>query len=119
MLTGRVVCARGFGALDRVTIVLRWVEERYDKVPRSGGKDKTVIRCRGPASDVWLIEDVAAALGADERSGSGEIPIAFLVPEDAEETRASERPARFWDLEVRGEARGVDFVHRFVVPVYG
>lgn len=119
MLTGRVVCPRGFGALERVTLTLRWVEERYEKVPVSGGKDKTKITCRGTASDVWVIDDVAAALGADERSAQGELPIAFLIPQDAGSTRASERPARYWDLEVRGEARGVDFLHRFVVPVYG
>lgn len=116
MLNGRVLCPRGFGALDRVTITLRHVVERYERVPSSSGKQKSKVRCRGIATDQWVIEDVKTQLG--DGSGQGELPVVFLIPEDAQDTRASARPARYWDLEVRGEAKGVDFVHRFAVPVY-
>ena len=117
MLAGRVLCPRGFGALEKVTITLRFVEEKYEDVPRVGKKPKSVVRVYGTTSDVWVIEDVRGALGAG--GGAGVLPVSFVVPGDARETCARERPARFWDLEVRGEARGVDFLHRFLVPVYG
>lgn len=117
MLAGRVLCPRGFGALEKVTITLRFVEEKYEDVPRVGKKPKSVVRVYGTTSDVWVIEDVRGALGAG--GGAGVLPVSFVVPGDALETCARERPARFWDLEVRGKARGVDFLHRFLVPVYG
>ncbi|MFK7759916.1 MAG: hypothetical protein AB8C13_08215 [Phycisphaerales bacterium] len=124
ILKGRVRCPRGFGSLDRITICLRHVEEYYEQRPRSGKKSATKVSCRGKVVDKWVIDDVQRQLsdpmsaGADAGFGSGEIPIAFLLPENAADTQASERPASFWDLEVRGEAKGVDFVHRFAVPVY-
>lgn len=116
MVMGTVVCPRGFRLLDRVSITLRYVVESYQASPSSGRKEKSRVSCRGKVYDSWVIDDVPAQLGGV--GTEGRIPIAFLIPEDAEDTRASDRPARFWDLEVRGEAKGVDFVHRFAVPVY-
>ncbi len=116
MVTGTVMCPRGFRLLDRVSITLRYVVESYQDSPSSGQKEKSRVSCRGKVYDSWVIEDVPAQLGGV--GTEGRIPIAFLIPEDAEDTKASDRPARFWDLEVRGEAKGVDFVHRFAVPVY-
>jgi len=34
-------------------------------------------------------------------------------------SRLSERPARFWELEVKGKTPGVDYQERFLLPVYG
>lgn len=116
MLLGTVVCPRGFETLKRISITLRHVVEVYEQSPRTRGDSKTKIRCSGAAVDEWVIEDVAMQIGGV--GTAGEIPIAFLIPEDAEDTQALARPARFWDLEIRGEAKGVDFVHRFAVPVY-
>ncbi len=114
MVTGTVMCPRGFRMLDRISITLRYVVESFERV--SDRESKSRIVCRGKVHDSWVIDDVRAQLGGI--GTEGQIPIAFLIPEDGEDTNVSDRPARFWDLEVRGEARGVDFVHRFAVPVY-
>lgn len=114
MVTGTVMCPRGFRMLDRISITLRYVVESFEHVSNQNSKKQIV--CRGKVHDSWVIDDVSAQLGGF--GTEGQIPIAFLIPEDAEDTNASDRPARFWDLEVRGEAKGVDFVHRFAVPVY-
>ena len=116
MVVGTVLCPRGFRALKRIRITLRFVVERYEQTPRTSGESKIKLLCSGTASDEWVIDDVAHQIGGI--GISGEIPIAFLIPDDAEDTQALSRPARFWDLEIRGEAKGVDFVHRFAVPVY-
>jgi hypothetical protein len=116
LVNGTVLCPRGFQSLERISITLRYVIESYQDSPSRGRRGKSRVSCRGKVHDSWVIDDVSAQLGGF--GTEGQIPIAFLIPEDAEDTKASDRPAQFWDLEVRGEAKGVDFVHRFAVPVY-
>jgi hypothetical protein len=41
------------------------------------------------------------------------------LPNEADLTTAlSQRPARFWELEVRADTPGVDYHSRFLLPVY-
>ena len=50
--------------------------------------------------------------------GSWNLPIGLRLPVGPYETRLAERPPRYWELDVRGEAPGVDFGATFLVPVY-
>jgi hypothetical protein len=42
----------------------------------------------------------------------------FKLPEKGFETRLSERPPRYWELEVLAETPGIDFNAFFFLPVY-
>ena len=112
-LKARVV-TRGLGRVDRLVVTLRYVVEVYVKSKTSDGKTKEEVVCKEHYHERWETDDVGAHL-----SGDGVLPVEFEIPGSAEPCVLRERPARFWDLEVRGEVRGVDFVHRFTVPVYG
>ncbi|HEX9793842.1 MAG TPA: hypothetical protein VGC54_07635 [Planctomycetota bacterium] len=50
--------------------------------------------------------------------GGDALPVAFEVPAMAAATALSARSARYWELELRGFARGADLVARFPLPLY-
>ena len=112
-LKARVV-TRGLGKADRLRVTLRYVVEVLEERKTSKGRAKRMIVCKEREAYEQVVADVAAHLGGD-----GTLPVEFAIPEPAPACELHRRPAQFWDLEVRGEMRGVDFVHRFAVPVYG
>lgn len=101
--------ARGLDAVERLDCTLRFVEERYET--RGAGRNRS--------QEVHSYE-----LWADERAleraalVAGGASLRFALPDGDYATRLSDRPARYWELEVRGEAPGVDFEARFPLPVY-
>lgn len=50
-----------------------------------------------------------------------ELPVSIPLPSDALGSALSEEPPRYWEIDVKGPASGVemDFEARFLVPVYG
>lgn len=112
LLRARVI-TRGLSKADRLRVTLRYVVEVYGEHKSSRGKGKQVIECQAHDTYEWVSEDIGEHLGGD-----GTLPIEFAIPESAAACQLHQRPARFWDLEVHAQMRGVDFVHRFVVPVY-
>ena len=46
------------------------------------------------------------------------LELKFTLPENGIETRLSERPPRYWELELLAEAPGIDFMAFFLLPVY-
>jgi hypothetical protein len=49
----------------------------------------------------------------------GNLPIEWPLPDNPEfTTNLSERPAKYWELEVKAETSGVDYHERFLLPVY-
>ncbi|MFG0246742.1 MAG: hypothetical protein ACF8MF_11910 [Phycisphaerales bacterium JB052] len=111
-LRARVI-TRGLRRADGLRVTLRYVIEVYGERKTSHGKAKQVIECQSHDTYEWVSEDVDAHLGGD-----GTLPIEFAIPDAAPASQLHQRPARFWDLEVHAQMRGVDFVHRFAVPVY-
>lgn len=108
------VAARGLGGAERIVVTLREVAEVYEQRRTSSrGRPKRVVVCRELEAHEVVIEDVGAGVAED-----GALAVEFAVPASAASCALSERPARFWDLEVHARGRGVDFVHRFTVPVY-
>ncbi len=85
---------------------LRCVQERYE-VRRSGKNRSHVV----VAYEVWSATSVA-------EYQRGEYVWRFTIPEELPGTALSERPPRYWELELAVETDGVDYAGTFLVPVY-
>lgn len=85
---------------------LRCVQERYET--RGAGRNRSQVVV---AYEVW---------STTARAGFrwGEYVWRFEVPEDVRGTALSERPPRYWELELAIETDGVDYAGTFLVPVY-
>jgi hypothetical protein len=50
---------------------------------------------------------------------NGDLPIEWPLPDNPEfTTNLSERPAKYWELEVKAETSGIDYHERFLLPIY-
>ena len=96
-----------------VTVTLRCVEEAFEMVRRSRSHSTNRVACFQVWADTRTLSP--AELGASAQG----IPLAFALPDLALPTRLRERPPRYWEVDVRGEAPGIDYRARFLVPVYG
>lgn len=100
-----------FGELSlipRLTATLRCIQERYEE--RGSGKNRsTQVVCYALWSETKPVE----------RDRKGFFRIAFDLPATASGCTLSERPARFWELELKSDdVPGLDYEARFLVPVY-
>lgn len=95
------------GAIQAFDVTLRCVQERYEK--RGSGKNRSqVIVCY----EVWA-ERRAVQCGA-----AVPLELQFVIPSDLPGCAVGERPARYWELEISGEAPGIDYGGTFLVPIY-
>jgi hypothetical protein len=85
---------------------LRCVQERYE-TQRSGKNQTRVV----VAYEVWSATSTAELQ-------RGEYVWRFTVPEGQPGTALSERPPRYWELELEVETPGVDYAGTFLVPIY-
>jgi hypothetical protein len=92
----------------RLAATLRCVEERY-----VADGDSSSTQSEQVWADAVPIEPAWGQVG-----GSWNLPIGLRLPVGPYETRLAERPPRYWELDLRGEAAGVDFGATFLVPVY-
>jgi hypothetical protein len=92
----------------RLAATLRCIEERYV----SDGESSST-RSEQVWADTHPVEPAWGRLGE-----TWNLPITLRLPIGPYETRLADRPPRYWELEVRGEAPGVDFGATFLVPVY-
>jgi hypothetical protein len=97
---------RGLAGVERPKAVLRCVQERYEK-PRTGKSRARVV----VAYEVWSTTRTA-------QFQRGEFVWRFDIPEGLPGTALSERPPRYWELELKVEVPGVDYGGTFLVPVY-
>lgn len=116
------------GRYRRAEFVLRYVRERVVKTD-TGDETRTEVRAFTEWSDTDVIEpDGAAGSSAHGHHHRGEsIPVAFVLgdrpgpdarSDDRAVTALAEHPPRYWQLEVRIERDGPDFVCTFPLPVY-
>ncbi|MEK7467200.1 MAG: hypothetical protein AAB074_07300 [Planctomycetota bacterium] len=92
-------------SLKNLVFTLRCLREQVDAEATGSGLNLAVF-------EIWKEVRVV-------EPPSREIPVSFRLP--AESHFATERQTvtpRYWELEVAGEAPGVDFGARFLVPVY-
>lgn len=103
-----VIGGRGaFDRFDKLVVTVRFIQESR---VRQGNRTST--RCH----QHW-----AERLELDPRTlhGVRELPVSLELPADARyDTCLSDDNARYWEVEVNGEAPGIDFHAQFLVPVY-
>ncbi len=86
--------------------LLRCVQERYEMRHTGDSRSQVVV----------AYEICSETKRAEYRRG--EYVWRFTVPESAPGTALSERPPRYWELELKIETQGVDYSGTFLVPVY-
>lgn len=104
---------RGIGMYKKMTITLRCVQEKFVTTCMS---DKRTIRV---VCDQLYVDSKTLERGGEYRAGDADIPISFSLPSGPLGTCLLERPPRYWQLEIKAETGGVDFLARFLLPVYG
>ena len=109
----RAVSQQDVGEAKSFVAILRYVEEVYETHGTGKNRRKVVVSYERYADKLELH-------GSDTRKvATGGLELEFHLPENAASNDLHGRPASYWDLELRAEVPGVDFVHRFLVPVYG
>jgi hypothetical protein len=98
--------------LEPVSVTLRAVEEAYET--RGSGKNRSQrVVCYETYVDTQAIDDVRRRW-----EGRRGLELAFELPSEAAGTRMSERPPRYWELEITADVPGVDYKAVFLLPVY-
>lgn len=99
---------------DRVVLRLRCVEEVFET--RSGterGERTTVV-----AAYSWFEEERTIRSTGDLPAPLRDATVVFDLPRDLPGTNLVAVPPTYWMLEVEGDAPGLDYRERFLVPVY-
>jgi len=92
--------------IEAPVALLRCVQERYEVEGPGDDPSQVVV-----AYEVWAQQQRASFR-------AGEFIWRFTVPVGMPGTALSERPPRYWELDLRIETTGVDFAGVFLVPVY-
>ena len=95
--------SRGF------TATLRNIEERYE---RREGSDVNIMCYELYSDKIFFSEPELRHLNFSS------LELKFTLPENGLDTRLSERPPRYWELELLAETPGIDFRAFFLLPVY-
>lgn len=107
----RWVPPRGMARADRGSFTFRCVEEYWEE--QGSGKDRSR----------WLVHDELCAETQSFDTSQPFVPgraveFRYQLPADARPTKlTSDRPV-FWEFEARLSMSGLDFVERYLVPVY-
>ena len=99
-------------AIDRLTLTLRCVQEKY-VTTGSGDNRQTNVVCYELYSDVTTY-DRDRLIGM----AGNDIPIEFRVPAGQPPTNLAATPPIYWEIEAKGKARGVDYEAVFLIPIY-
>lgn len=97
--------------IKQMQVDLRFIEEKYE-TRRRGRKRESVVVCYQLFHESRIFKGNAV-------SPSGTFALRMPLPDEPEfTTTLSQRPARFWELEVKADTPGVDYHSRFLLPVY-
>ncbi|NIS88089.1 MAG: hypothetical protein GWN88_24995 [Nitrospinaceae bacterium] len=97
--------------LERLSLNVRFIEEKYVTRGRYGNRDARV--------ECYEVYADSRELAADALPRHGRLNLEWNLPDDPSLlSNLSSRPARFWELEVEAEIPGVNFHDRFLLPVY-
>ena len=101
-------------ALDRLEITLRAVREEYEVTGTGDNRTERVV-CYQTYGETRVFETPE---DLQPTGGGRHLAVDFDLPADGEPTSLHSRPARFWELEIKGERRGLDLHSVFMLPVY-
>ena len=97
--------------INQLQLDLRFIEEQYETRGSGRNKESRVV-CYQLYHEERILKD-------REVASSGKLSLEWGLPNEPEMTSTlSQRPARFWELEVKADTPGVDYHSRFLLPVY-
>lgn len=97
--------------INQIQLDLRFIEEKYETRRRGNEKESKVV--------CYQLYHESRTLEGREVAASGKLSLEWDLPGDPELTSTlSQRPARFWELEVKADTPGVDYHSSFLLPVY-
>jgi hypothetical protein len=97
--------------ISTVQFNLRCIEEAYE-IRKRGRKRKSIVVCYQIYHDTQTIR-------GELINETGQLRCSWNLPDDKHLTSTpSERPATFWELEVRAERPGLDYHCLFLLPIY-
>lgn len=102
---------RGMTRSGAMTCTLRCIEEKFE----SAGEE------RGQTINAYAIYEEQKTIEPpmDRAAAFTEVPLSFNLPAGVEfDSRLRDHPPRYWQLEIRAENGGVDYLARFLTPVY-
>ena len=105
---------RGIGQFKKITFMLRYIEEVWEKAPVTGTPELQAYQCW---ADTFTV-DQPGEHQPHQSSRSG-VPVTFLLPDDRQmTTKLNARPVHYWELHIRADRATVPFEAKFLVPVY-
>lgn len=97
--------------INQLQLDLRFIEERYEMRGSGDNRSQKVI--------CYQLYHEGRILQGSEVTSSGKLSLEWDLPGDQEMTSTlSQRPALFWELEVKADTPGVDYHSCFLLPVY-
>ncbi len=97
--------------IHQLQLDLRCIEEKYETRQRGRKKESRVV--------CYQLHHENRTLTGSQVSSGNTMAMEWNLPGESELTSTlSQRPARFWELEVKADTPGVDYHSRFLLPVY-
>ena len=97
--------------INQLQLDLRCIEEKYEIHQRGQERESKVV--------CYQLYHESRTLEGREVAPSGKLSLEWGLPDEPEMTSTlSQRPARFWELEVKADTPGVDYHSCFLLPVY-
>ena len=108
-----LVTSKPISTDDVIHTTLRFIEEKYEIRGSGDNKSSQVVTYQIYA------EEKKISTTPNYQYGSLQIPISFDLPTgDQYKTQLSERPAKYWELEVKAQTPGIDYKSSFLLPIY-
>lgn len=109
---GGLEVSRKIAAGSGLSLTLRYIEEIIETTGsgRSRRSEPVLYRLQEVRQEISPAQfDAGSAL---------DIPISVRLPPGDLSNRLLDTPRRYWELEVKAETPGIDYVARFLLPVY-
>ncbi len=105
-LSVRLGCRGRLDRFEKLTVTVRFIKVKRE---RAGKSDQTVCHQH------W-----AQQIVVDPRllGDAFSLPVSMSLPRGDYGTWLSGDPPRYWEVEARGDGPGIDFLARFLLPVY-
>jgi hypothetical protein len=103
----RLGCRGRLDRFDKLTVTVRFIKVKQER--------------KGSSSDNVCHQHWAHQLVFEEGllRGVRELPISMSLPDGDYGTWLSGDAPRYWEIEAKGDGPGIDFLARFLLPVYG
>ena len=102
----RLGCRGRLNRFEKVTVTLRFIRETQE----TRGKSSTTVRYQHWAETKTYLPQ--------QLSMVPDLPVSFALPAGDYGTSLTGDSPRYWEIEMKGQAPGIDFASSFLVPVY-